>query len=171
MSMMIYTWGPRSFSVAAQIVGEEVARLAGPDGRCEPRDLVDKARQESSPLHPLFTWVDGIAAEKWRQQEARQVIRSITTTIVRDDRQVTAPAFVSVKTADEAGSTAQGYRRIDRVLAVPEQKAYVLDDALRYLVGIQKRYAAYTEYAEIWSAIDRAVAQATARQELPAVAD
>lgn len=42
-----------------------------------PKNLVNEARPEDSPLHPEFDWDDSIAAEKWREEQARQVIKTI----------------------------------------------------------------------------------------------
>lgn len=42
-----------------------------------PKNLVEEARPEDSPLHPEFDWDDSIAAEKWREEQARQVIKNI----------------------------------------------------------------------------------------------
>lgn len=42
-----------------------------------PKNLVEEARPEDSPLHPEFDWDDTVAAEKWREEQARQVIKTI----------------------------------------------------------------------------------------------
>lgn len=39
-----------------------------------PQQILEKARDESTELHKCFTWDDSIAAEKYRIQEARQIV-------------------------------------------------------------------------------------------------
>lgn len=46
-------------------------------GRLEPDDVVADARDESSPLHSHFEWDDGIAADEYRREQARVLIRSV----------------------------------------------------------------------------------------------
>jgi len=43
-------------------------------GRITPREVVDDARDDASPLHPLFEWNDGIAADRYREEQARVLI-------------------------------------------------------------------------------------------------
>lgn len=43
-----------------------------------PKDVLEKARgNEDSELHKCFEWDDAIAGEKYRLQQARDVIRMI----------------------------------------------------------------------------------------------
>lgn len=44
-------------------------------GIISPRDVVDAAKNEASPLHPFFEWDDSVAAEKYRLGEARNLLR------------------------------------------------------------------------------------------------
>ncbi len=39
--------------------------------------VVNSARDESSPLYPLFEWDDSICAEKYRKEQARAVMKNI----------------------------------------------------------------------------------------------
>lgn len=39
--------------------------------------VVQEAKKPSSPLHPLFEWDDGKAAEQWRLHRARNLIRAV----------------------------------------------------------------------------------------------
>ena len=52
--------------------------------RLTPRGVVAAARPARSPLHPEFTWDDRKCGELWRDEEARNLIRSyevvVTTT-------------------------------------------------------------------------------------------
>lgn len=63
----MYTWKEgRSHPVGANVVGKAVDRIIKRDGVCKPLALVEAARPDDSPLHPLFEWRNDAAAEKWR---------------------------------------------------------------------------------------------------------
>ena len=42
-----------------------------------PEEVLNKARNEESELHKCFEWNDEIAGEKWRLQQARQVLNML----------------------------------------------------------------------------------------------
>ena len=49
----------------------------GNGGHLTPAAVVDASRSANAPLHNEFEWNDGIAAELHRQEQARNLIRSI----------------------------------------------------------------------------------------------
>ncbi len=93
-------------------VKEALEQLAK-DGLLKPSAVVEAARDSSSPLHSHFEWDDSEAAEKWRQEQARQLIRSITITVDRGEP-VQVRAYVSLPADRENGN---GYRRIEDVMS------------------------------------------------------
>lgn len=52
---------------------DRLAEIHG--GIISPRDVVDAAKNEASPLHPYFEWDDSVAAEKFRLGQARTLMR------------------------------------------------------------------------------------------------
>lgn len=44
-------------------------------GAVSPRDVVDAAKPNDSPLHPYFEWDDDKAADNWRLDQARRLLR------------------------------------------------------------------------------------------------
>jgi hypothetical protein len=89
-SRTIYAYDSDSSSIeertglSAQAAGEELDRIRRRDGTIAPAVVVDEARPQDAPLHPAFTWNDPVAAEQWREHEARRLIRHV--------RVVTPPA-------------------------------------------------------------------------------
>ena len=53
---------------------EEIRRR---DGKLTPAAVVDSARPEESVLHEDFEWRDDVAAEKYRQGQARQMVGAV----------------------------------------------------------------------------------------------
>jgi hypothetical protein len=64
----------------ASVAGQELARLrAATPGGITPQAVVDSARPDDAPLHPAFEWDDYSAAEAYRRQQAKGIIRAIVT--------------------------------------------------------------------------------------------
>lgn len=119
----------------AKVIGEALAKIsAAQRGRLKAEHVVDAARPTAHPLHRFFEWRDKVAAEAFRREQARSLIRAIE--IVReDDEEGTAPAFVSI-TADDGRS----YRSMEEVLTNVSLQLAVLKAAERDLRNFEKRY-------------------------------
>jgi hypothetical protein len=61
------------------------------------------ARRDDSPLHGLFDWEDPRAAEKFRLDQARLVIREVQIRITTTTTSVAAPFYVRDPEAPRAG--------------------------------------------------------------------
>jgi hypothetical protein len=151
---MAYVWGSRSFTVPASVVGEAIDQIIDEEGACPPGALVDRARPESSPLHPLFTWDDSRAAESWRTHQARLVIKSVSVVIDKPEpsNQPGPPAFISVNRRPDA-TGAPGYQPIAVVQRSPDLMREAQRDALRALQGLQRRYSHLSELKPVWEAV------------------
>jgi hypothetical protein len=83
MSDELYSWRGESLddSDSARIVGEHLMALSAKLGRelgaITADDVVEDARNPSSPLHKYFQWDDKIAADNWRRAQARILLSSI----------------------------------------------------------------------------------------------
>lgn len=76
---------PGLYKAPAQTVGEICDDLSRtPDG-LTPATLLDAARDEASPLHDDFEWRDDVAAEKYRQRQAQDMIRNLRIVVKRED--------------------------------------------------------------------------------------
>ena len=56
-------------------VNDELDALYQRDGLLIPEKVVDFARDPHTVLHEHFDWIDSSAAEKWRHEQARNIIR------------------------------------------------------------------------------------------------
>ena len=93
---MVARWRDGSRGIPAEVAVGELTRIAKAHGGISPAVVVDEARPEDAPLHPVFTWDDTIAAESYRRQEARQLIRSVEFVDTTDRESRPVPAFCSV---------------------------------------------------------------------------
>lgn len=101
-------------------------------------------------MHKRFTWDDGEAAEKWRIQEARTIIASVTIT---PRENITVRAYVNLKSDRISEPT---YRPTMTVMDDAMMQAELLAMAKSELGSIRRKYAMLTELAKVWSAIDEA---------------
>ena len=82
-------------------------------GTLPPERVVEAARPEGSALHAYFDWDDRVAGDKWRLQQARELIRSVRISIPNQPP-VEVRAFVSLA-ADRASGL--GYRAMQEVMS------------------------------------------------------
>ncbi|MBX6387319.1 MAG: hypothetical protein IRZ07_30805 [Microbispora sp.] len=152
---MQYAWKPgfRVGGLDAQVVGERLDAIRERDGGIMAEAVVDDARPVDSPLHPAFEWDDSVAAEKYRLDQARYLIRAVV--IQRPDVEEPRPvrAFVVVKESD--GN--EVYTSTITALSDEELRRQVLERALRELDAWRRRYDDLAELAEVLAAADRAL--------------
>jgi hypothetical protein len=118
-----------------QIIGEtlESIRAQSPRGELKPFSVVEAARPKNSALHPYFEWDDKKAAEAYRVDQARTIIRCIS--IVGEGGLMSTPAFFSIAT--NAGSA---YHGAADVLTSASLQKLLLEQAREDLDAWQERY-------------------------------
>lgn len=81
-------------------VAAELDRIYRMAGAVTPAGVVEAARPEQAPLHPVFEWDDAVAAEQHRLWQARQLIRTV---VIHTDAGAIEPVYVHVTTSDGDG--------------------------------------------------------------------
>ena len=77
-------------------------------GVLRPTDVVGAARDPKSVLHDEFEWDNSVAAERFRIDQARTLISSVSVTIVDETRVLQTVAYVR---DPDAAPKEQGYVR------------------------------------------------------------
>ena len=155
---MIYQWkdGSRFNQIEAQAAGEcleQIRKDAG--GNLLPADVVDAARPKRSVLHPAFEWNDSKAAEEFRLEQARSLVRSVVVTIEPgSEAPKTIRAFVSIRSSGDDEEESSVYTSTEAAMADPSLRAQVVRQALREAESFRRRYAQYAELAAIFKAIE-----------------
>jgi hypothetical protein len=128
----------------AQAIGEalEAIRIAN-GGELHPQAVVADARNAKSPLHLHFEWDDRKAAEAYRVDQARALIRSIRV-IDEDDADRPRPAFLSIRA--DAGVA---YHALQDVLTSADLRERLLAQAQRDLDAWTARYRELREIVEL----------------------
>jgi hypothetical protein len=128
---------------APQKIGEALATIAAAsNGHLTPKAVVSEARNNRSVLHRHFEWDDAVAAEAFRLDQARTLIRSIR--VVDDENDETPPAWVSI--SDKGGTS---YRTLQDVLDSADLQAQALKQAERDLDAFQKRYRQFEDICDV----------------------
>lgn len=145
---MIYKFAEGSIhSVSAQIAGPILNRM-GEEGRLTPKNVVNEARPEESPLHPEFEWDDAIAAEKWREKQAQLLIAH--TIIVNEEDEKPEPVRAFYVTVEKSH-----YEPINAILKDEAKKNVLLENAKRELIAFKKKYKTLTELSQVFDVIDQ----------------
>lgn len=131
---------------------EEIRKANG--GVLRPKDVVDAARPANHPLHSKFEWDDGEAAERYREWQARRLIKVtvIDYTPANSSVAITVPAFVSL--LGDRKTNGGGYRATVECASDETLREEMIESAARDLEKIQRRYQ---QYAEIGKAIKLAL--------------
>lgn len=77
-----------------QKIGEALEKIGGLDGEVRPEAVVEAARPRRHILHPHFEWRDDVAAEAYRVDQARRLVRCVR--IVEEDDGPSRMAYVSI---------------------------------------------------------------------------
>lgn len=146
--------GSRITDSEAKIVGPELERIEKATGCLKPESVVELAAPDDAPLHPFFEWRDTVAAKKFREDQARNLIRSVVVQI-EDSETTPVRAFVSVTSApEERNFEGSAYISTARALKNTDYRAQVLEDALNELNSFRTRYQHLRELADVFRAIE-----------------
>ena len=136
------------FGADAQKCYEEIMEICDDLGSVSPHMVLEKAREESSELHKCFTWDDSIAAEKWRLNEARVVVRQLVikeVEVPKDRPEVR----VLYKTDYESG-----YKPTQIIIRKEDEYKALLERAWAELRAFKAKYSMLEELREIMELID-----------------
>lgn len=145
---LVYGWKPGArIGLKAQVVGERLEHLRQKHGGLDAVLVVEDARPPGAPTHEAFEWDDARAAEQYREDQARYLIRSVTVQQTGEEKP-SVRAFVVV---NETGAE-QTYTSVYVALADEQLRKQVLARALRELQQWEARYQELAELAEVLSA-------------------
>ena len=123
----------------AQKIGEALASIAtANDGDLMPQKIVDAAATDKR-LRPHFEWDDGIAANAYRCDQAREIVRCVHIENT-DTESGVARAFLSVRDRDHVS-----YRALGEILQSKDLQARILAQAEKDLISFENRYSALEE--------------------------
>ena len=111
-----------------------------------PQNIVNYAKDHpDGELYKCFTWDDSKAANEWRKQEARQVVRLL----VFEDTESEEPKRIRVMQ-----NVAGAYEPVKLIVRHKDEYEQLLAKAYAELRAFRERYKSLTELEEILEAID-----------------
>ena len=135
-------------------------KLAQEHGQLTPEIVIDYASPQNSPLHKFFQWDDSKAAELYRLEQARGLIRRIKVEYVTEEtKTVTVRAYhcitPEIPTIDEDGEeqTNRGVY-VPLETAMSDYRSQLMAQCKRDMDGFKRKYAALKEVASVIDAMD-----------------
>lgn len=117
MTSFIFRNSFRAFNdkkITPEVVGQELERIHEVNGTLRPQFVVDAARPEEAPLHPAFEWDDFVAAEQYRNAQARSMIKTVQIIHEESEDEVLEPVYINVSRQDSA------YEPVQKVVTTPD---------------------------------------------------
>lgn len=136
-----------------RIVRAELKRLRKEHGALTPEIIVNAARPATSRLHKFFEWDDTAAAEKYRLNQARDLVRRVRVVVQHDGQPTPMRVLVSVEHQGR-----RSYEEVTEVLARPLEREAFIDQLRRDLEAIVRRYSVYKDLANEIEVVRSAIA-------------
>lgn len=110
------------------------------------KEILEKAKNPNSELHKLFEWDDRKAAEKYRLQQAGNIVRNLV--FVTDDEKEEPIRVFHISTEPKK------YKPTKLILQQPDEYRALLQRAKDELYAFQRKYKSLVELEEVFDAID-----------------
>ena len=136
------TWRIQGYYKAdAQKIAEEIGF-----GEFTPMEVLEKAKDETTELHKCFEWNDSIAAEKYRLEQAKNIIRMLVY-----EKETKEQAVVRYYAKTE---TKHVYKPTKQFLVQEDEYQGLLRRALAELESFKNKYHTLTELEGIFEAME-----------------
>lgn len=144
---------PHKKRATAVSVSRALDAVAAEYGELTPPNIVQAARDPNSPLHVFFEWDGRKAAQEYRLEQARGLVRAVIYTPAEGDDNDTR---VYVHVIDQVEDRQRPkYVGLEEALRDPEYRAQILEQAKREARAFREKYAVLKELAKVFVAIDR----------------
>ena len=145
--------GARFSHKDAQIIGTHFDQIGGTP---TPDQIVDKAQDNSSPIHKYFEWDDTEAARQHRLFQARNIINHLLVEITIDGEKRMTKAFHSVDIMMGDETVDRKYASVEIIVQDKDLKEQVIKRALEEVNAWQARWLDYSEvFGGVFKAVDK----------------
>lgn len=158
--MSDYKWsglrvGTAGISVNAEIEAEKVVSVVAKvqkknNGICNATDLVEASRSKSSPTHKMFEWDDSIAGPKYREEQARLILRTVRVEYLSGDGEKKEVRAFSRVARDDKGN---GFAKTIDAMEDPDDRDYILNQSLAGLRAWRRRWNELNDVAAVAKAV------------------
>lgn len=145
--MINYRWTNVYFNADANKVGKELEELENSLDSLDTKNIVNFAKDEKSELHKCFEWDDKVAGEKYRLQQANQILTSISIVSKEEDsKPEVVRAFVNIKDSED---NERKFKNIAKVLENEDEYSQIKKKAYDDLVRCKDRYSKIIELSDL----------------------
>lgn len=130
-------------------LAEELIKIREKHGVLTPTATVNAAKSPKSVLHPYFEWDDTVAAEEFRNHQARRMIRSVYV-VIEEKPDWEIPANINIR-----GNGERGYYPAADVMGSPGMREEALQRVRDSLLRLRRLYSHMEQFAAVWKAIDK----------------
>lgn len=143
---MTYKWKSGSHIKADPAIAAAQMDKLEKEGNLTAKGLLDANRPEDAPLHNEFEWRDTVAAELYREHQARHLINSIV--VIRED---VGPvrSYFKITQADSH------YQSLNVILEKQDSRDALLRVAYRELKAFEEKYKTLSELNSVFEAINK----------------
>lgn len=146
--MNAYEWRPGArYRVDANVAGRVCEKLEA-EGNLSARSLLDASRPKDAPLHGEFEWSDSVAAEKYREEQARGIIRHLA---IKVEERAPVRSFFKLEV-----NSSSNYTSLETILKKPDLRAALLEQACADMQSFQRKYRELSELSDVFEAMNRA---------------
>lgn len=139
---MTVTWRVAGiYKADAQKVAEEIGTE-----KITPEEVLEKARDKNSELNKCFEWNDSVAAEKYRLQQAGNVIRMLVYESENKDAEPIRYLHLTTET--------HTYQPTKSFLVQKDEYQSLLKRAKAELETFKRKYHTITELEEVFKAME-----------------
>ena len=141
----------RLYKVSAEDAGKELERIRIKYGTLKAEDVVEESKAKDSVLHSVFEWNNKEAADAWRINQAKALIRNVVVVIEKKEIKCKVRAFVSVAESPTSGAS---YVPINDALSNDYAKKYLMVCAKRDMESFVSKYRTLDELGGIISQME-----------------
>jgi hypothetical protein len=138
-----YAWKQSGgHGIPADVAGPFLEKLAKAKGKekntLTKAEVLEAARSNDSPIHPYFIWDDSVAAEKYRLEQARFLLKSIVIRYIESGSPAdAAPTEIRIFHSDPAEP--ERYSHIRKVMGDEELLERIIVEAKGEIREIRDR--------------------------------
>lgn len=153
MNNFVYTWRPGTeWLYGDKDAGRVAEEIMSISDNPTNKEIVDKARDESTELHSMFEWNDDIAAEKYRETQAHRIVCSLSIVKVGLNEKGSDENAKPIRLLHHVDSV-PGYVTIQRIMGDDVMHKQLLEQAYADLRAFKVKYSMLKELNDIFELI------------------
>ena len=148
IQILVASWksGFGLFHADAQKVANEIAEIGE---SATPQEILEKGRDPETELHKCFEWDDTVAAEKYRIQQARQIVRCLVIRESEEPKSDKPEIRMFYKTSND-----EGYKPTSIIMQNKDEYKKLLERAFAELTAFKNKYHSLSELDGVFEQID-----------------